>query len=221
MALRGKDEFNIIIPYLRFKRQDVREGVILLDTSVIIDGRIADINKANFLQGRLVVPSFVLQELQKLADSADDVKRQRGRRGMELIRLMQNDPQTDIHIHEANVPEEAEVDAKLMTLAKMMDARICTTDFNLSRNASLQKIEVLNIHELINAVKSVLFSGDVLEIKMIKEGKESNQAVGYLEDGTMIVVSDAARHIGKMVKINVTSILQTQAGKMIFAKLEN
>ena len=219
VALRGKDEFNIIIPYIRFRRQDVSGGSILLDTSAIIDGRVADIYKVNFLAGRLVVPRCVLKELQKISDSSDDNKRQRGRRGMELLRLMQSDPKIQIHIHEDELNEEKEVDAKLMKLAKLLDAKICTTDFNLGRIAALQGIGILNIHELGNAVKSVVYAGEILELKLIREGKESGQALAYLEDGTMVVVSDARGLIGKRITVRVTSVLQTQAGKMIFAKI--
>ncbi|MGE0268014.1 MAG: PIN/TRAM domain-containing protein [Candidatus Omnitrophota bacterium] len=219
MALRGKDEFNIIIPYVKFRRQDVKDGVVLLDTSAIIDGRITDIYKTNFLVGRLVVPRFVLQELQVLADSGDDIKRERGRRGLELLRLMQEDAKMDIHIHEDDLPTGEPVDSRLIRLAKMMDARICTTDFNLGRTAALQGIDILNVNELVQAVKSVLFTGDKIDVKLIKEGKESHQAVGYMDDGTMIVVSEARESIGREVKVHVTSVLQTQSGKMIFARL--
>lgn len=218
MALRGKDEFNIIIPYVRFRQQDVKEGVILLDTSVIIDGRISDIYKTNFIAGRLVVPRFVLRELQKLSDSADDIKRQRGRRGLELLRLMQSDSKIDIHIHEDDLYGN-DVDTNLVRLAKIMDAKICTTDFNLSRIASLQSVEVLNINDLVHSVKAAVFSGDILGIKLIKEGKESDQALGYLDDGTMVVVSDGRKLIGQNVSVAITSVLQTQAGKMIFARM--
>lgn len=221
VALRGKDEFNVIIPYVRFKRQDVSGGSILIDTSAVIDGRIADVYKTHFMTGRLVVPRCVLKELQQISDSADDQKRQRGRRGMELLRTMQGDPAVDLHIHEDEITEDIEVDAKLMKLAKLMDAKICTTDFNLGRIASLQDIEVLNIHELVNAVKSVVFTGEILEVKLIKEGKEPDQAVAYMEDGTMIVVGGGRGFIGKTVTARVTSVLQTQAGKMVFAKLNS
>ena len=219
MALRGKDEFNVIIPYVRFKRQDVRGEDILLDTSAIIDGRVVDIYKANFLSGRLVVPRCVLQELQKISDSADDIKRERGRRGMELLRHMQKDSKIEIHIHEEDLPDIDNVDEKLVKLARMMDARICTTDFNLGRIAVLQGVEILNIHELVNAVKSVVLTGERLEVRLVREGKEPNQAIAFLEDGTMIVVSGAQKLIGKKAAVTVTSVLQTQAGKMIFARL--
>ena len=219
IALRGKDEFNIVIPYVRFNRQDVSSSSVLLDTSAVIDGRIIDIYKSNFISGRLVVPRCVLTELQKLADSADDLKRQRGRRGLELLRIMQNDPHVEVLIHEDEMNEESNVDAKLMKLAKMLDARICTTDFNLGRIAALQKIGVLNIHELVNAVRSVVFTGESLNVRLVKEGKEPDQALAYMEDGTMIVVSGARQLIGQKVTVNVTSVLQTQAGKMVFAKI--
>jgi uncharacterized protein YacL len=220
MALRGKDEFNLIIPYVRFKRQDLKDGVILVDTSAIIDGRVGDIFKTGFLGGRLVVPRFVLLELQRLADSEDDTKRQRGRRGMEILKTMQKDAAVDVRIHEDDFTGPEAVDMKLIKLSKLMDARICTTDFNLSRMASIQGIEMLNINDLINAVKPVVFTGEELEIKLLKEGKEANQAIGYLEDGTMVVVSDGRKALGQTVKVYVTSALQTQAGRMIFAKME-
>ncbi len=220
MALRGKDEFNLIIPYVRFKRQDLKDGVVLLDTSAIIDGRISDIFKSGFLGGRLVVPRFVLHELQRLADSDDDIKRQRGRRGLELLKNMQKDPAADVRIHEDDLQGTEPVDLKLVKLAKLMDARICTTDFNLSRMASIQGIEMLNINDLVNAIKPMVFAGEELEVRLLKEGKEANQAVGYMEDGTMVVVSDGRRAIGQNVKVSITSALQTAAGRMIFAKLD-
>ncbi len=219
VALRGKDEFNVVIPYVRFKRQDVGGGSILLDTSAIIDGRVVDIHKANFLPGRLVVPRCVLKELQKISDSADGNKRQRGRRGMELLRFMQKDPRVQIHIHEDELTEETDVDAKLMKLAKILDAKICTTDFNLGRIAALRGIEILNINELVDSVKSVVYAGESLEIKLVREGKEQGQALGYMDDGTMVVVSNARSLIGKKVAVCVKSVLQTQAGKMVFAKV--
>lgn len=219
VALRGKDEFNIVIPYVRFRRQDASSNSVLLDTSAIIDGRVADVYKTNFLNGRLVVPRCVLQELQRISDSSDDQKRQRGRRGMELLKAMQNDPRIQVRIHEDELTEEKEVDTKLMKLAKLLDARIFTTDFNLGRVASLQGIEVLNIHELSNALKPIVYAGETMEVRLVREGKEPGQALAYMEDGTMVVVSDARELIGKKTTVKVTSVLQTQAGKMIFAKL--
>ena len=221
MALRGKDEFNLIIPYVRFKRQDLEERIVLLDTSAIIDGRIRDIYKTNFFIGRIVVPRFVLQELQRVADSEDSLKRQKGRRGLDILRSIQKDSSFDLRIHEEEVPHEESVDAKLVRLAKMMDARICTTDFNLSRTAAIQGVQTLNLNELVNALKPVFFAGDELEVRLVREGKEPDQAVAYTEEGVMVVVSEARRLIGKTVAVQVASVLQTQSGRMVFAKLLN
>jgi uncharacterized protein YacL len=218
MALRGKDEFSVIIPYIRFRRQDVKEEPILLDTSAIIDGRISDIYKSRFLSGRLIVPQFVLLELQRLADSDNDIKRKKGRRGLEMLKSLQDHLHSDIHIHESEFDQDKNVDNNIVHLAKAMDAQICTTDGNLERIATLQGMEVLNIHQLVNAVKSVVLIGEELEVKLVREGKEHHQAVAHLEDGTMVVVSDSRDLIGQSVKVLVTSILQTQSGKVIFAK---
>jgi len=220
IGLRGKDEFNIIIPYVRLRRQDQSENVILLDTSVIIDGRILDICKTKFLTGKLIIPKFVLKELQQIADSTDPIKRQRGRRGLEILHSIQKESELDISLHEEDFPEVLEVDAKLVKLAKLLEAKILTVDFNLNRVASIQGIKVLNINELSNALKPVVFPGEEMQLKLIKEGKEHNQAVGYLDDGTMVVVEDARRLIGQEIKVVVTSVLQTQAGRMIFTKIE-
>jgi len=221
MALRGKDEFNLIIPYVRFKRQDSFDSIILLDTCVIIDGRIIDVYKTHFLTGRLLVPDFILKEMQTMADSSDDIKRQKGRRGLELLRLMQKDSDIDIRIDESDVKVDSDADAQLIKLAKMMEARLCTLDFNLARVAVLQGIQVLNIHKLHNSLKTVVFPGEKMGVLLIREGKEDGQAVGYMDDGTMIVVSNAREHIGGNVRVEITSVLQTQAGKMIFADLNN
>jgi uncharacterized protein YacL len=220
IGLRGKDEFNVIIPYVRLRRQDQAEEVTLLDTSVIIDGRILDIFKTKFLEGRVVIPRFVLKELQQIADSTDPIKRQRGRRGLDILHMIQKEVGQAITIHEEEFPEFPEVDAKLVKLAKLLEAKIMTVDFNLNRVASFQGIKVLNINELANALKPVVFPGEHMQIKLLKEGKEYNQAIGYLEDGTMVVVEDARKLIGQEVKVVVTSVLQTQAGRMIFTKLE-
>jgi len=220
IGLRGKDEFNIIIPYVKLRRQDQTEEVTLVDTSVIVDGRIVDICKTKFIDGKLVIPRFVLRELQQIADSTDPMKRQRGRRGLETLQTLQKEPGLDITLHEEDFPETGEVDAKLVKLAKLMEAKIMTVDFNLNRVASIQGIKVLNINELANALKPVVFPGERMQLKLIKEGKEYNQAIGYLDDGTMVVVEDARRLIGHDVKVVVTSVLQTQAGRMIFTKIE-
>jgi len=220
IALRGKDEFNIIIPYVRLRRQNQAEETVLLDTSAIIDGRILDVFKTKFLEGKIVIPKFVLKELQQIADSTDPMKRQRGRRGLDILHAFQKEAGQDISVNEEDFPETGEVDAKLVKLAKLLDAKIMTVDFNLNRVATFQGIKVLNINELANVLKPAVFPGEQMHIKLIKEGKEHNQAVGYLDDGTMVVVEDARRMIGQDVKVAVTSVLQTQAGRMIFTKIE-
>jgi uncharacterized protein YacL len=169
----------------------------------------------------MVIPRFVLKELQQIADSTDPTKRQRGRRGLEILHTIQKDFGQDITLHDEDFPEVQEVDAKLVKLAKLLEAKVLTVDFNLNRVASLQGVKVLNINELANAVKPVVFPGEEMRVKLIKEGKEHNQAVGYLDDGTMIVVEEGRKFIGQEVKVTVTSVLQTQAGRMIFAKLDN
>jgi uncharacterized protein YacL len=220
MALRGKDEFNIIIPYVKLRRQDQPEDITLLDTSAIIDGRIVDICKTKFLTGKIIIPRFVLRELQQIADSTDPIKRQRGRRGLEMLHTVQQESGLDITLHEEDFAEMTEVDAKLVKLAKLLQAKILTVDFNLNRVATIQGVRVLNINELANALKPVVFPGEQMQIKLIKEGKEHNQAVGYLDDGTMVVVEEARRFIGQDLRVVVTSVLQTQAGRMIFTRLE-
>jgi len=220
IGLRGKDEFNIIIPYVRLRRQDQIEEMALLDTSVIIDGRIVDICKTKFLEGKIIIPRFVLKELQQIADSTDPIKRQRGRRGLDILHTIQNEVGQDITIHEEEFPDVPEVDAKLVKLAKLLDAKILTVDFNLNRVASLQGIKVMNINELANALKPVVIPGEPMRVKLLREGKEHNQAIGYLDDGTMIVVEDGRRLIGQEVRVVVSSVLQTPAGRMIFTKIE-
>jgi len=220
IGLRGKDEFNIIIPYVRLRRQDQAEEMTLLDTSVIIDGRIVDICKTKFLEGKIIIPRFVLKELQQIADSTDPIKRQRGRRGLDILHTVQNEVGQDITINEEEFPDVPEVDSKLVKLAKLLDAKILTVDFNLNRVASLQGIKVMNINELANALKPVVIPGEQMRVKLLREGKEHNQAIGYLDDGTMIVVEDGRRLIGQEVKAVVSSVLQTPAGRMIFTKIE-
>lgn len=221
IALRGRDEFNLIIPYVRFSRQDQREETVLLDTSVVIDGRIADICQTKFIEGRLIAPRFVLRELQQIADSQDPIKRNRGRRGLDVLARLQKIPQLEVKISEEDFPETKEVDAKLVKLAKLIGAKILTNDFNLNKIAELQGVHVLNINELANALKPVVLPGELLEARLIKEGKEYNQGVAYLDDGTMVVVEQGRTLIGQTVRVLVTSVLQTAAGRMIFAKPES
>jgi len=221
IAMRGKDEFNLVIPYVRLARQDVSAQLIVLDTSVIIDGRIADMSQTKFVEGRFIIPRFVLKELQQIADSKDSLKRNRGRRGLEILSKIQKNPQLDVRIHEEDFPELPDVDSKLIKLGKVLDAKIFTNDFNLGKVAELQGVKVLNMNELANALKPIVLPGEVLEIKLVKEGKEHNQGIGYLDDGTMIVVENGKQFLGRTIMAAVTSVLQTTAGRMIFAKPEN
>ncbi len=219
IAIRGKDEFSLVIPYVKFTRQDKNEDITVLDTSVIIDGRISDICDSKFITGRFIIPRFVLKELQQIADSQDALKRNRGRRGLDVLNKMQKNPHIDIKIHEEDYPDIPDVDTKLVKLAKVLDARIFTNDYNLNKIAELQGVAVLNINELANALKPVMLPGEVIEVKIVKEGKEENQGVGYLDDGTMIVVEGGRWLIGQTKKVTVTSVLQTAAGRLIFAKV--
>jgi len=220
IAMRGKDEFNLIIPYIKFVRQDEREDVVLLDTSVIIDGRIADILRIKFVEGRIVIPRFILRELQQIADSQDSLKRNRGRRGLDILNKIQKDSALNVKIQEDDFPEIKDVDAKLVKLAQLLGAKVATNDFNLNKIAELQGVIVLNINELANALRPVVLPGETMEVRISKEGKEYNQGVGYLDDGTMVVVDNTRHLIGQVIKATITSVLQTSAGRMIFAKLE-
>lgn len=220
IAMRGKDEFNLIIPYVKFVRQDEREDVVLLDTSVIIDGRIADILQIKFVEGRVVIPRFILRELQQIADSQDSLKRNRGRRGLDILNKIQKDSALNVKIQEDDFPEIKDVDAKLVKLAQLLGAKVVTNDFNLNKIAELQGVTVLNINELANALRPVVLPGETMEVRVSKEGKEYNQGVGYLDDGTMVVVDNTRHLIGQVIKVTITSVLQTSAGRMIFAKLE-
>ena len=197
-----------------------RRAFKILDTSVIIDGRIADIAETGFLDGILVIPQFVLRELQLVADSADSLKRNRGRRGLDILQKVQKIANINVQIVEDDFPTIREVDLKLIELAKMYEAKIITNDFNLNKVAQLQGVEVLNINELANALKPIVLPGETMRVFILKEGKEYNQGVAYLDDGTMVVVDNARKLIGKNVDIAVTSVLQTTAGKMIFGKFD-
>jgi uncharacterized protein YacL len=193
----------------------------ILDTSVIIDGRVADICEAYFLEGVLVVPQFVLRELQLVADSPDSLKRQRGRRGLEVLQRMQKMPNLEVEIAEDDFPQIAEVDMKLIELAKRYDAKIVTNDYNLNKVATLQGLDVLNVNQLANALKPVVLPGEAMRVFILREGKEYNQGVAYLDDGTMVVVDGGRRAINKTVDIIVTSVHQTTAGKMIFGRYDD
>jgi len=190
----------------------------LLDTSVIIDGRIADISETGFVEGDLIVPQFVLTELQHIADSSDTLKRTRGRRGLDILKRLQDERTSRVKIVEEDFEDVTEVDLKLVRLAKQMNAQIVTNDFNLNKVCDLHQVEVLNINDLANAVKPVVIPGEDMQVVVIKDGKEHNQGVAYLDDGTMIVVEGGRSYIGQAITVTVTSVLQTSAGRMIFAK---
>jgi uncharacterized protein YacL len=191
---------------------------MILDTSVIIDGRIADICDTAFIGGTLVIPQFILKELQFVADSADEMKRQRGRRGLDVLDHIQKSSQVSTIISEMDFPEVKDVDSKLIELAKQMGAKIITNDFNLNKVAQLQGIHVLNINELANALKPVVLPGETIKVFILKEGKEKDQGVAYLDDGTMVVVDNSRKMIGQNIDVTVTSVLQTTVGKMIFGR---
>src|SRR6266581_3454927 len=195
-----------------------RQNFKILDTSVIIDGRIADVCETGFLDGTLVVPQFVLRELQYIADSQDALKRNRGRKGLEILQRIKKGPDVKVIISEADFPDIKDVDMKLIELAKQLSGKIITNDFNLNKVAELRGVQVLNINVLANSLKPVVLPGESMKVFILKEGKEANQGVGYLDDGTMVVVDNAKRHIGKNIDITVTSVLQTTAGKMFFGK---
>ena len=218
MALRGRDEFSVIIPYVRLVRHDRAEEARLVDTSAIIDGRLLDLCQARFIEGRLVIPRFVLNELQMVADSADPIKRARGRRGLEVLKQLQQLGSVEVKVHEEDIPGIAEIDARLVKLAQVLGMRIITNDYNLNRVAELQQVGVFNVNELAQALRPVVLPGEMLEIKPVKEGKEHHQAVAYLDDGTMVVVENGRALIGQSMRAIVTSVLQTAAGRMIFAR---
>jgi uncharacterized protein YacL len=197
------------------------ELIKILDTSVIIDGRIADIVETGFLGGVLVIPEFVLQELQHIADSSDPTRRVRGRRGLDIIKRLQQEKTVEVRIDRQDFDNLNEVDAKLVALALRLNAKIVTNDYNLSKVAEVQGLRVLNINQLANALKPVVLPGEVLRLQILKEGKEQGQGIAYLEDGTMVVVENASRYLGKEVEVSVTSILQTTAGRLIFTTLRD
>ena len=221
--LQTKDEFRFIIPYVEFSKQVKGGRPLVLDTSVIIDGRIADVCDTRIVDTKLVVPRFVLQELQAIADSSDRLKRNRGRRGLDILKRLQSNPKLDVELHDANVPElrtgeRIKVDERLVILAKALGARVVTNDFNLNKVAQLQGVDVINLNELANAMKTVALPGESLPVRLVKPGDQVGQGVGYLDDGTMVVVENGRALIGQEVPIVVTSVLQTNAGRMIFGR---
>ena len=221
LAMRSnKEDFSLIIPYVRFAPQNKPDNLLLMDTSVIIDGRIADLIEANFIEGLIVVPRFVLKELQQIADSGDPIKRARGRRGLEMLNRMQRNNRNEVKIHDGDFPEEKEVDAKLIRLARNLGAKLFTNDYNLGKIAELQSVNYVNMHELAKTMRVILLPGEMLSLRIVREGKDKGQGVGYLPDGTMVVVNNAHSAIGHQVEVQVQSLLQTGAGIIVFADLK-
>lgn len=219
IALRGKDEFNLVIPYVRFVSHDVEVPVVVVDTSVLIDGRIARVCEAGFLNAALVIPKFVLRELQTVADSPDSHKQARGRRGLEALNELRKIKHIDIRTPESEVTKREDVDAKLVFLAQSMRAKLLTTDYNLAKMAEFQGVPWLNLNALAKSLRPEVMLGEHVEVDLMKAGKEEDQAVGFLEDGSMVVVSAARKLIGQRVQAEVVSVLPTAGGKMIFARL--
>lgn len=214
---KGKD-ISITDIFRFFRGQSIEENLKILDTSVIIDGRIVDVCESGFLEGGFILPQFILQELQYIADSPDSIKRARGRRGLDVLHKIQKMSQITVRIVDEDFPKIKEVDTKLVALAKLMNAKVITNDFNLNKVAQLQGVSVLNINELANSLKPVVLPGESMKVFILKEGKEYNQGVAYLDDGTMVVIENARKLIGKHADVTVTSVLQTTAGRMIFSK---
>lgn len=225
IAIRKRDEiYNFFASLkktsgsIKEKKSKVKGIPKILDTSVIIDGRILDICQTGFIEGVLVIPQFVLEELRHIADSSDDLKRIRGRRGLDILNKIQNELKIAVEISETDFKDIKEVDSKLLKLAQTIKGKVITNDYNLNKVAQFQGVEVLNINELANSIKPIVLPGEEMTIQVVKDGKESGQGIAYLDDGTMIVVEGAKRHIGEVMDVQVTSVLQTAAGRMIFAK---
>ena len=222
LAMRSnRDEFSLMIPYIRFARETTEHESVVIDTNIVIDGRIAELCATGFLSRMLVVPRFVLNELQLLADSRDPTKRERGRRGLEILNQLQRSRELDLTIHDANTEEiEATTDAQLVRVAKLLQARLLTNDQALCQVARLQKVAVLNLNDLAKALRPAVVPGDELELNLVKEGRDPHQAVGYLADGTMIVVNQARAQVGRAATVVISSALQTAGGRLIFAELK-
>lgn len=221
LAMRSnRDEFSLVIPYVRFARQTMQHEPLIVDTNVIIDGRIADLCATGFLSRSLIVPRFVLGELQTLADARDPIKRERGRRGLDILNQLQRSKEVDLTIHESTGDGDLPIDARLVRISKVLQARLLTNDNALCQVARLQQVAALNLGDLSRALRPVVVAGDELELNLVKEGRDTHQAVGYLPDGTMIVVNHARKHLGQVATVVVSSALQTGAGRLIFAELK-
>jgi uncharacterized protein YacL len=219
IALRGKDEFNLVIPYVRFVPHDVDVPLVVVDTSALIDGRIARVCKTGFLGTALVIPRFVLNELQAIADSPDPHLQARGRRGLETLGELKKTKNLDLRIHESDVTKRKDVDAKLVFLAQSMRAKLLTTNYNLAKLAEFHGVIWLNFNTLGKALRPELVTGEMLEVELVKPGKEEGQAIGYLDDNSLVVVNGGRPHIGRLVTVEIVSVLPSSAGKMVFARL--
>lgn len=218
IALRGKDEFNLVIPYVRFVPHGVDVPLVVVDTSALIDGRVAKICAAGFINAALVIPRFVLEELQHVADSPDPLRQARGRRGLDVLNELRRIKNLDLRIHESDVSKRQDVDAKLVFLAQSLRAKLLTTDYNLAKMAEFHGVPWLNLNQLAQALRQELTVGDTIEIDLVKLGKEEGQAVGFMEDGSMVVVGAARTHLGRRVSAEITSVLPSAGGKLIFAR---
>ncbi|MFI5336904.1 MAG: PIN/TRAM domain-containing protein [Opitutales bacterium] len=219
MALRGRDDFNLVIPYVRFVPHEVEVPLVVVDTSALIDGRIARVCETKFLGAALIIPTFVLTELQSIADSPEPVKQARGRRGLEVLADLRRIKHLDIRIHQSEVIRRADIEAKLVFLAQSMRAKLLTTDYNLAKMAEFHGVAWLNLHALEKALRPELVIGESIEVELVKPGKEEGQAVGYLPDGSMVVVNSGRPFMGKRVSAEIIGVLPTAGGKMVFANL--
>jgi uncharacterized protein YacL len=218
-----KDDFRFIIPYVEFAKESKGLKPYILDTSVVIDGRIADLIETGVIDNPLIMPRFVLTELQNIADSSDKLKRARGRRGLDILNRLRTNKSIDLQFYDRDLPEmeNEPVDSKLLLLAKHLDGKVVTGDFNLNKVAKLQNVQVVNLNDIANSIKPVFLPGEVIMVKVVKAGEEAGQGIGYLEDGTMVVIEDGRGQIGADVSITVTSMLQTSAGRMVFGRLQS
>ena len=222
VLLQTKDDFRFIIPYVEFAKEVKGLKPYVLDTSVVIDGRIADIVETRVIDNQLIMPQFVIAELQAIADSSDKLRRNRGRRGLDILNKLRSDAKVDLMIYDRELPEFVgqPVDQKLVLLAKHLEGKVVTNDYNLNKVAKLHNVGVINLNDIANSLKPVFLPGESIEVRIVKQGEESGQGVGYLEDGTMVVIEGGRDHVGENVAANVTSVLQTSAGRMVFGRFE-
>jgi uncharacterized protein YacL len=222
VLLQTKDDFRFIIPYVEFAKEVKGLKPYVLDTSVVIDGRIADIVETRIIDNQLIMPQFLIAELQAIADSSDKLRRNRGRRGLDILNRLRSDPKVDLMIYDRELPEFTgqPVDQKLVLLAKKLEGKVVTNDYNLNKVAKLHNVGVINLNDIANSLKPVFLPGETLEVRIVKAGEEAGQGVGYLEDGTMVVIEGGREHIGDQVNAIVTSVLQTSAGRMVFGRYD-